>query len=425
MNTLGLYFYRTLVMPLFFLGMILALPFSQKIRSGLTLRLKAKPTRSQRLSSSPWWFHCASGEFEYAKPVIAELKRRDPTTPILVTYFSPSYAAAVEKHPLVDLALPAPIDLPGAVSSFLHQHQPKALFVSRTDLWPEMLHQSSRRGIPRILFAARQREPSRHNWVARFRHSFLSTISAVSPVDSRNFSILLGEPSSVALRADGDPRYDQVAARLAQPKPLHQEILERSPQSPPIFLAGSTWPKDESLVLEALAEDTRTQRVRLILVPHEPSASHVKDLQSLCQKHGLTSDLYSQARDSSWQVLIVDKVGILADLYTVADVAYVGGGFGRGIHSVLEPLAVGLVTFVGPHYVNSREAMDFAQLSLSPDQALKAVTPVLKARELSTLFRAAVQLQPANAGKIKILQRMETQRGASKRLVDFILSIEV
>src|SRR4051812_29225034 len=139
-----LWFYRLIAVPLFTVSLPFLALTNRKIRRGLGMRMQTRDW--PRLSKNPVWIHASSGEFEYAKPVIRELKARHPDIPIVVTYFSPTFALGVENFPGVDFALPLPLDLPGPCTSFLKHVNPRVLLIARTDFWPEMLSQVRRRG---------------------------------------------------------------------------------------------------------------------------------------------------------------------------------------------------------------------------------------------------------------------------------------
>lgn len=366
-----LFFYRSLVVPLAMLLLPFAGVLNRKIGDGLRLRRKPKPDKT--FPERPLWIHAASGEFEYAKAVIRDLKTARPEIPILVTYFSPTYARNVESFPGVDLAVPLPLDLPGPVASFLSRYQPRALLISRTDFWPELLTQARRRGIPISVFAYTQKSPEAMSGftriMAQWRLSMVDKIFCVSPEDVRNIEKLLPD---VDAEPFGDTRYDQVQFRLNHPKSL-PEIL-RPKSNLPVLIAGSTWLEDEDVLLSALAGLLLDRRLKLILVPHEPTPEHLTQLRAKLSAHKLDFVLFSSPRKwSDEPILLVDQTGWLAELYQWAQIAFIGGSFRKTVHSVMEALGAGCLTLVGPKHTNNREAIEFQDVSVGPTSAVLSV----------------------------------------------------
>ena len=380
------YVYRWFVWPLLSLVFHLLARFNSKIALGLEMRAKVN-------GRAPWvkglppspptiWIHCASGEFEYAKPVISLLKARKPAVKIVVTFFSPTYADSIRKFAGVDWVVPLPWDSAGPLTEFLESYRPVALLVARTDVWPEMAKQARLRGLKSLLFSATLTPSSGRTrglgrWATRATLDQLDEIFCVSDDDVSAFTSLGLTRARVS--REGDTRYDQVLARLASPKQLKDLKCDR-----PFFVCGSTWSQDEAVLVPALAH--LNSEVCGVLVPHEPTLAHLKELDERVVSAGLTPVRYSSLSESGGTLgpnscVIVDQVGILAELYLKARWAFVGGSFKKTVHSVMEPLAAGCVTFVGPHHTNNREALAFRVLTVEPSlPGLTMVTEVLRRR---------------------------------------------
>lgn len=409
--------YRWLIWPALFVAFHVLGRFAPKIARGLSLRARVD-------GRSPWvknlppapptvWFHCASGEFEYAKPVIALLKKSAPSIGVVVTYFSPTYADAIRKFKGVDWVVPLPWDSPRPLSEFLDSYRPLALLVARTDVWPEMAHQARLRGLKSVLFSATLTSGSRRTrglgrWAARQALDQLDEVFAVTDDDVAAFRSLGLTHARVS--REGDTRYDQVLARLAQPKP----VKEIASGSRPLFVCGSTWSEDEAALVPALASLGR--EVCGVLVPHEPTLEHIAELEESLLAAGLVPIRYSAlGEDSLLQpstCLIVDQTGILAELYLKARWAFVGGSFRKTVHSVMEPLAAGCVTFVGPLHTNNREAVAFQEFALTPE--ISMVTCVRTSEEFVAKLRAAPDAREA------IVREVKARTGSSQKLVEWI-----
>ncbi len=409
-----MFFYRLFFAPSLILMLPLVALFNAKVSEGLRLRRKRRtyPEFQQR----PIWIHASSGEFEYAKSVVRELKNTYPSLPIVVTYFSPTYAKNAENFPGVDFALPLPLDLPGPVSFFLKRIQPRLLLLSRTDFWPEVLTQTRKQNIPIHVFSYTQKSPERMSllarWATRWRLNMVDHIHCVSEEDKANIEALKSKTPTDVL---GDTRYDQVRFRLDQPKDL-PHLLKPSPDIP-CLVAGSTWPEDETVLLAAVKPLLASGRLQLILVPHETDAKHLDAIKIQLAAQQMDFVLFS-ARES-WQpdqVLLVDEVGCLAELYSWGDMAFVGGSFKKTVHSVMEPLGAGLKTFVGPLHLNNREAIEFQSVRCAGHKAVTAIHD-------SDSWRAEIEkhtLPDLQVFKLDLKKEFATRMGAAKNLVTSI-----
>lgn len=428
-ETLFFFVYRWLAWPVLRVGFEILGRFVPKIEKGLELRravngrapwIKALPPAPQTV-----WFHCASGEFEYAKPVIALLKQRSPQTKVVVTFFSPTYVDTIRKFSGVDWVVPLPWDVPRDLNAFLGSYRPMALLVARTDVWPEMARQARLRGFKSALFSASLSPRSRRmrglaRWATRATLNQLNAIFCVSAEDLENFRALnLGRPT---LQTLGDTRYDQVVARLSAPKPLREEIF-LALNDRALLVCGSTWPEDESVLVPALAA-LRSHGVAGCLVPHEPTESHLAQLEDLLVRQGFTPVRYSDSAApeklrAPHVCLIVDQTGLLAELYVKGRWAFVGGSFRKNVHSVMEPLAAGCLTFVGPFHQNNREALAFQKIKIASSKDLSYVTAVSSAIDLSAQIQQAQRLDDVRS---KIKGEVLSRTGSSAVIADWILS---
>lgn len=308
-----------------------------------------------------FWIHAASGEIEYARPLIRELKKKHPLIPIVVTYSSPSAQRILQNLDEVSAWGPSPWDLFWSCGHFLDRLRPRCAFFARTDVWPELIAQASARRIPSVLFSATfSTESSRLKGVSKFLTAgALKKLSKIFVVDQGDLDVLWRAGIHISAEISGDTRYDQVFRRLEAPQNLHQHLqpFPEQGQNKKILIAGSTWPEDEAILFEWYKN--HSHEVMLILAPHEVSPARLQQLQTALSNMGISCDFYSSSPEWKSPVLILDQMGILAELYTWADWAFVGGSFRRQVHSVMEPLAAGLHVWVGPFHHNNREALFF------------------------------------------------------------------
>jgi 3-deoxy-D-manno-octulosonic-acid transferase len=352
-------------------GLPLAARFDKKIARGLDARrgvLARLATwgRKQRDPKRPLvWVHAPSvGEGLQAKPVLETLRAERPQWQLVYTYFSPSAERLARTLP-VDLADYLPFDRPADVTAALEALQPSALVFSKLDVWPELTLAAARRGVTLGLISATVApESSRLRWPARQwaepAYRALDRVGTISDEDGRRLQHLGARREMIEVT--GDTRYDSVAERADRFDRAREPFarLTAVPASTFTIVAGSTWPADEAIVLPAFADLlAQVPTARLILAPHEPNPDH---LAGIAERAGHVK-LARPVRLSQLEhappspVIVVDRVGILADLYGLADVAFVGGGYHRaGLHSVLEPAVFGVPVAVGPHWHMSRDA---------------------------------------------------------------------
>lgn len=337
----------------------------------------------KKFSVAPVLVHAASGEVEYAKPVIRWLRAHAPQTPVVLTYFSPSALRLIDGLP-VDDVIPLPFDLTRDMTDFLDRLRPSLVLVARTDVWPEMARQCRARAIPVVLFSATFSRPlARKFWVSRaldrWRFENLRLVAPVSDEDEANFRTLKVDTPTAVL---GDTRYEQVLERLKDAKPLPFKVESDSRFT---GVLGSTWFEDDQVWIDALTENDLRGKYRWIWVPHEISLRKIQELIEQLRISGFKVEKLSDIDTWRADILVVDRTGLLAELYRRADVAFVGGSFRAKVHSVMEPLAAGCPVVLGPYSENNREAQEFRRLPLIQDQ--KIVTVVNDSEGLRTWLR--------------------------------------
>lgn len=338
----------------------------------------------------PIWLHAASGEIEYARPLIRELKKKYPHTPLLVTYSSPSAKKILATLSEVDVWTSIPWETEKSVQHFIQKWNPRIVLFARTDVWPVLAETCAKNGIPSLLFAATfATNSSRLRGLSlRLNRFALNCLDKILCVDEEDKKSLEKAQVQTPLLVTGDTRFDQVFHRLSNPKPL-KSFLMPSPEDF-VFICGSTWPEDESVIFEALPTLIKNG-VRVILAPHEAQKAHLHAMETNLRQKNLDCTRYSSATSWNQEILIIDQVGILAELYTWADIAFVGGSFKKQVHSVMEALAAGLPILVGPHHQNNREALKFKKQHYS---AGLVVHEVQTSQDIETLVLRCLRQLP-------------------------------
>jgi len=288
-----------------------------------------------------------------------------PGLQAVYTHFSPSAEGLAARMPAAWSGY-LPWDLPEEMAPALDAVAPAALVFTKTEVWPELVALAAARGIPVALVggtvppgAGRSRWPARA--LLRSTWARLSLVATLSDADARGFEALGVAPA--AIRVTGDPGIDSAVmrARGADPEAPYLRPFHASPR--PTVVAGSVWPADMARLFPALrGVRERMPEVRTILAPHEPTGKVVEGLLAEASGYGLRAATLEQVEEggaAGVDAVVVDRVGVLAHLYTVGHVAYVGGGFhDAGLHSVLEPAAARLPVVFGPRHANARAAAD-------------------------------------------------------------------
>ncbi|MGH7665197.1 MAG: 3-deoxy-D-manno-octulosonic acid transferase [Gemmatimonadaceae bacterium] len=329
-----------------------------RARAGLRPIYAAWGTLHRDASRPLLWLHAPSvGEGLQARPVLEIVRSELPDTQLAYTYFSPS-AERFAGSLAVDFRQMLPFDTPGDVESVLSALRPTALVYSKLDVWPLLTERASVRGVRLGLISATVApRSSRLSHIGRslLREAYarIDAVGAVDAVDAERL-VEIGARRD-AIMVTGDTRYDQVWRRVEHTD-RKGALLAPLASARPTLVAGSTWPADEKPLLGAWRA-LRTRGARLIIAPHEPTERALVAVEQWGAASGLRLARLGAAEADTADVVLVDRVGVLGDLYALADVAYVGGGFHRaGLHSVIEPAAFGVPVLFGPRNGSSRDA---------------------------------------------------------------------
>jgi len=309
------------------------------------------------------WFHAPSvGEGLQALPVIELVRARRPDVQIAYSFYSPSAEQFARSVP-ADFADYLPFDTFDHANAVVAALRPSALVFSKLDIWPALTERATAAGVPVGVISATLPESSgRRGLLARaVLGAAYRSIERVGAIDETDAERLREQ----GVRADrisvtGDTRFDQVWARAQHGVvPLVQWLRSARPT----LVAGSTWPSDEEHLLTAwVTVRDKIPDARIIIAPHETSSGHLRSIVSWARSQALRAERIDATNAREADVILVDRYGLLGDLYALADVAYVGGGFrSAGLHSILEPAAFGAPVVFGPRHEKSREATKLVQ----------------------------------------------------------------
>lgn len=300
------------------------------------------------------WFHCASlGEFEQAKPVIEKLKINFPTFKILVTFFSPSGFEHRKNDPLIDYVFYLPIDTLKNAKTFIKTVQPQLAFFVKYEFWFNYMMKLKQNNIPTYLVSGVFRENQLFfKWYGAWYKKVLNGFTHFFVQNETSKNILL-QHHFTNVTLSGDTRFDRVFENALTPKKL--PLIEQFKTDNILLVGGSTWQPEEQILANY---SMLNPHFKLIIAPHDISENHLKQIEQLFNKKCLR---YSQANEnnvSSQPVLIIDNIGLLANIYQYSDVAFVGGGFSGALHNILEPAGFGNVVLFGPKHHKFHEAQE-------------------------------------------------------------------
>jgi len=300
------------------------------------------------------WIHCASlGEFEQGRPLLERIRAERPGVRILLTFFSPSGYEIRKDYTEADQVMYLPIDYPANARDFLDILAPDLGILVKYEFWWNLISTAEQKGVPMVLIAGLFR-PGQY-FFKPFGKWFLSRLSGFTHfyVQDENSAQVLYQGGIEAVTVVGDPRVDRVMQIASGVRSFPEIATWRADR--PCLVVGSSWPPDETMLYAFLAKALPAEWC-VIWAPHDISPRH---LQQIEQRLPLTYERYSSwltAAPGSSRILLVDNIGMLSGLYQYGRIAYIGGGFGAGIHNILEPMAFQLPVLFGPKYHNFAEA---------------------------------------------------------------------
>lgn len=357
------------------------------------------------------WFHFASlGEFEQGRSVLEQIKKSFPQEKIIITFYSPSGYEIRKNTPLADHVFYLPEDTAGNAKRFISLIQPKFVVFTKYEYWYHYFNELQKQDVQLLMISAIFREDQIFfKPYGSFFKNILQKVSYFFAQNTDSVHMLKWIGISKAGLA-GDTRFDRVVELPLQYKSIPE--VEKFVQNQSVLVAGSTWKPDEELIASLLSGYSTW---KCILAPHEIHQDHISDLKKMFPSALLFSQFasYSEEQIVSSQVLIIDNIGMLSSLYYYGSVAYIGGGFGVGIHNTLEAATYGVPVVFGPKYEKYKEAVDLvtimAGFSILNQEDLDMVFAELQDDQKRTEFgMAAKRYVQQNAGATKIIMKYLT-----------------
>ena len=355
----------TITIRLYYFSILIASLFNKKAKQWIAGRKNIFEQIELDLRKNPrapgsklFWFHCASlGEFEQGRPLIEKIKKEIPNVKIVLTFFSPSGYEVRKNYELADHVFYLPVDTPDNAENFIQLIDPSVAIFIKYEFWYNYLNELQTRNIPLYLVSGVFRKDQVFfgmggKWFSKqlkaFTHFFVQ--------DEHSEKLLKGMGFNNA-SISGDTRFDRVSEIVKQDKRF--PLVEKFKGDSEILVVGSSWEEDEKILASC---SSLLANFKYIIVPHEIDEAHLKNTERLLKN--LKCIRYSKASEetiSNSDVLIIDNIGMLASLYRFGEIAYVGGGFGEGIHSILEAAAYGMPVIFGPRHEKFNEANELIE----------------------------------------------------------------
>jgi len=353
-----LFLYNLIVQIAGFLLKIVAL-FSPKIKLFVDGRKPVFEILQKKISPNDKtiWFHAASlGEYEQGLPVIEKIKIKYPNHKIVLTFFSPSGYEVRKNNTVADVTVYLPLDTKKNAEQFLSLVHPEMAFFIKYEYWPNYLNELRKLETPTYLISGIFRKNQLFfEWYGGFYRKALDTFTYFF-VQNESSKKLLLELGKTNVAVSGDTRFDRVASILEKDNSL--DFISEFKNDTLTIVVGSSWPKDENLLVDYINQTS--EKVKFIIAPHNIKVEQIQELKnSISKKVVLFSEVKTRLISSlqDFDVFIIDTVGILTKIYSYADIAYVGGGYGNpGVHNILEPATFGVPIVIGPNFSHFAEA---------------------------------------------------------------------
>jgi 3-deoxy-D-manno-octulosonic-acid transferase len=359
-----------------------------------------------------FWFHAASlGEYEQGLPVIEKVKEQFPHHKIVITFFSPSGYEVRKNNAIADVTVYLPLDSKANAKQFLDVVHPEKVFFIKYEFWPNYLHELKERNILTYLISGIFREKQVFfKWYGGFYRNALRTFDYFF-VQNEKSKILLQSIGFTNVKVSGDTRFDRVVAILEKDNTL--DFIEQFKNNQTTIVIGSSWPKDEELLVNFINKSADT--IKFIIAPHNIKSEQILKLQQSITKSAILFSEKNNIDISKYNVLIIDTIGILTKIYSYADIAYVGGGFGNpGVHNILEPATFGIPTVIGPNYSHFAEATALV--------GLEGCVSIKSQSELNETFHLLLQNLDERYEKGHICSTfVQMNKGATDRIVKAVL----
>ncbi len=396
--------------------------FSPKMKLFVAGRKTVFSTLANQIQSNDKtiWFHAASlGEYEQGLPVIEVIKQKFPAHKIIVTFFSPSGYEVRKNNTVADVTIYLPLDTASNAKQFIQLVHPEMVFFIKYEYWPNYLNELKKQEIKTYLISGILRENQAFfKWYGGFYRTALKTFDYFF-VQNENSKKLLQSIGFNNVKVSGDTRFDRVVSILERDNSL--DFIATFKDNKTTIVIGSSWPKDENLLVNYI--NKASDNVKFIIAPHNIKPEQIQELKKSIRKKTILfsekDEILKQVQNDKlekFQVFIIDTIGILTKIYSYADIAYVGGGFGNpGVHNILEPATFGLPVVIGPNYSHFAEATALVNM--------EGCISIQNQTELNEAFDLLLQNEDERFEKGHICSTfVQMNKGATQTIINHILN---
>ena len=392
--------------------------YSKLIFAAAFFNAKAKKWVDGRLifpsfnfSEKTIWMHCASlGEFEQGRPVLESLKKNYPNYKIVLSFYSPSGYEVRKNYPLADEVIYLPVDTEANAAKLVQQINPALVIWVKYEFWFHYLNELKKNKIPVLLISGifRKSQPF-FKWYGGIWKKIIHCFDVIFVQNATSAFLLSNSIDQEKIIISGDTRFDRVT-EIANHK-TSIECIEKFIIHKKVIVAGSTWKEDETLLLSITKQHPE---LLFIIVPHEVNTNNISRIQQMFERSILFSELKeTDAVGKLSNILIIDSIGLLSSLYQYADITYVGGGFNKGIHNILEAAVYGKPVIFGPKYEKFSEALSLIEL--------EGAVSIKNADELSNIVQILMDSESERQMMSKAsLKFVYENTGATELIVNYI-----
>ena len=379
-----------------------------KGRKGILERIETSLDKNKRYT----WFHFASlGEFEQGRPVLEKLKADHPATSIVITFFSPSGYEIRKNYALADHVFYLPIDTRSNARKFVSLLNPTIAVFTKYEYWYHYFEALHENNTPLyIISGIFRKDQAFFKWYGSLHRKMLSWVSHIFVQNNESRELLSGIGID-HVTVSGDTRFDRVEFNAKNTIEI-KEVKEFCGNDP-VFIGGSTWQEDEKLISLLLSIYPEW---KFIIAPHEVNTGRVEGIEKLFSNSVKLSSIQMREdrthSNKAPQVLIIDSIGILSSIYQYGHIAYIGGGFGVGIHNTLEAAAFGLPVIFGPNYSRFKEAIELVENG--------AAFPVKDSEELMSQMKLLSKEENRIKSGLSASEYVHSQTGATQSFLNYI-----
>ena len=377
-------------------------------RKGILERIESSIDKNKRYA----WFHFASlGEFEQGRPVLEKLKADHPGTSIVITFFSPSGYEIRKNYALADHVFYLPIDTRYNARKFVSLINPTIAVFTKYEYWYHYFEALHDHKTPHyIISGIFRKDQAFFKWYGSLHRKMLSWVSHVF-VQNKESMELLAQIGIEQVTVSGDTRFDRVAFNAKNP--IEIKAIEQFCENEPVFIGGSTWPDDEKIISNLVL---MYPKWKFIIAPHEVNTARIEGIEKQFPNSVKLSSIQKQEieiqTNETPQVLIIDSIGLLSSIYQYGHIAYIGGGFGVGIHNTLEAAAFGLPLIFGPNYSTFIEAVELIKNG--------SAFSVNDSKQLNTQMELLSKEENRIKSGLTAREYISSHTGATKSFLDYI-----